>query len=67
MAVLPLLPLLKAIVNNTLIDTWFTVDQLETIKRSLDNYYQECSSDVQLELMPILEHLDHLIKHYNYK
>ena len=53
--------------NNTLIDTWFTVDQLETIKRSLDIYYQECSSDVQLELMPILEHLDHLIKHYNYK
>ena len=55
--------------NNTLIDTWFTVDQLETIKHCLDEYYHERSndsmSDIQLKLYPILEHLDHLIKHYN--
>ena len=53
--------------NNTLIDTWFTVDQLVTIRSSLKEYYYYCSSDAQLELTPILEHLDHLIKHYNYK
>ena len=39
----------------------------KTIKLSLSNYYHECSSDSQLELDPIIEHIDHLIKHYNYK
>jgi hypothetical protein len=53
---------------SNLVDVWFTLDQLKTIKHCLDNYYHERSndfmSDIQLELEPILEHLDHLIKHY---
>jgi len=48
-----------------LVDVWFTLEQLKTIKLSLSNYYRECSSDVQLELDPIIDHIDHLIKHYN--
>ena len=50
-----------------LVDVWFTLEQLKTIKHSLSDYYHECSSDSQLELDPIIEHIDHLIKHYNYK
>ena len=50
--------------NNTLIDTWFTVDQLVTVRSSLKEYYYYCSSNDQLELKPILEHLEHLIEHY---
>ena len=64
MVTLHLLPLLKVIVNNTLIDTWFTVDQLVTVRSSLKEYYYYCSSNDQLELKPILEHLEHLIEHY---
>ena len=52
--------------NNTLIDTWFTVDQLVTIKSSLKEYYYYCSTSDQLELKPIIEHLEHLIEHYKY-
>ena len=51
--------------NNTLIDTWFTVEQLITIRSSLKEYYHDCSSNAQLELEPIIEHLDHLVEHYN--
>jgi len=52
--------------NNTLIDAWFTVEQLNDIKIAVKYFYDhDLSDDRKREnLHNILEHLDHLIKHY---
>lgn len=51
---------------NNLVDVWFTMDQLKTIKHCLDDYYNDHSNDSiePSELKPVLEHLEHLIEHY---
>jgi len=49
---------------NNLIDTWFTVDQLVLIRTAVKNYYDFSDDKKREELHPVLEHLDHLIKHY---
>jgi len=53
-------------VNNTLIDAWFTVEQLKDIKAAVEFYCEHFNSGVvrKEELNNIIEHLDHLIKHY---
>lgn len=53
--------------NKTLIDAWFTVDQLKIIKESLSDYYlnPEHSGNEKYELISLIEHLEHLIEHYN--
>jgi len=53
-------------VNNTLIDAWFTVEQLANIKTAVEYFYDHNLSENRKreDLHDILEHLDHLIKHY---
>jgi len=53
-------------VKNTLIDAWFTVEQLADIKTAVEYFYDHelYSSKKRDDLHSILEHLDHLIKHY---
>lgn len=52
--------------NNTLIDVWFTIEQLNDIKAAVEyfNDYNLSSNKKREDLRNILEHLDHLIKHY---
>ena len=49
---------------NNLIDVWFTQEQLKTILHSLQEYYHYCNDPDQKQLIPIMEHLNHLIEHY---
>ena len=52
--------------NNTLIDAWFTVEQLVDIKTAVKYYHDhDLSGEKKREdLHTILTHLDHLIEHY---
>jgi len=56
----------KVTVNNTLIDAWFTVEQLNDIKTAVKYFYDHelYGSKKRDNLHAILEHLDHLIEHY---
>ena len=51
---------------NNLIDAWFTVDQLMDIRTAVKYFYDHDLSGNKKrdDLHDILEHLDHLIKHY---
>ena len=51
--------------NNTLIDAWFTVEQLKIMWFALKNYQHNCGYIEREELNPIVEHLEHLIEHYH--
>ena len=51
--------------NNTLIDAWFTVEQLKIMCSALKTYQNSCEYIEGEELNPIVEHLEHLIEHYH--
>ena len=55
--------------NNTLIDAWFTVEQLIDIKTAVEYFYDHDLSGNKKrdDLHDIIEHLDHLIERYNNK
>ena len=47
---------------NNLVDVWFDVNQLKQIHKALEYYYKH--ADHPEQLLPIMQHVDHLITHY---
>jgi hypothetical protein len=47
---------------NNLVDVWFDVNQLKQIQKALAYYYKHADNADQL--VPIIQHVDHLIAHY---
>jgi hypothetical protein len=47
---------------NHLVDVWFDVNQLKQIHKALEYYYKH--ADHPEQLLPIMQHVDHLITHY---
>ena len=47
---------------NNLVDVWFDVNQLKQIELALQCYYKHADNAEQL--LPIMQHVEHLIAHY---
>jgi hypothetical protein len=47
---------------NNLVDVWFDVTQLKQIQTALAYYYKHADNADQL--VPIIQHVEHLIAHY---
>jgi hypothetical protein len=47
---------------NNLVDVWFDVSQLKQIQTALAYYYKHADNADQL--VPIIQHVEHLIAHY---
>jgi hypothetical protein len=51
--------------NNPLVDVWFDVAQLQQIHKALSCYYKHADHPEQLP--PIMQHVEHLLAHYDPK
>jgi hypothetical protein len=47
---------------NNLVDVWFDMNQLKQIHKALEYYYKHADNAEQL--LPIIQHVEHLIAHY---
>ena len=47
---------------NNLVDVWFDVNQLKQIRLALQYYYKHADNADQL--LPIMQHVEHLLAHY---
>jgi hypothetical protein len=47
---------------NNLVDVWFDVNQLKQIQLALQYYYKHADNADQL--LPIMQHVEHLLAHY---